>query len=84
EATRRAMTLKAAATKAEKAGKAELAKRKHVEADKAMRRALEISRSMLESYARVAQDRSDVGSIATIVEYVYRPLKAKLNSWTKE
>ena len=57
---------------------------KHAEAAATMQKAVEISRSMLESYARVAQDRSDVGSIATMSEYVYRPLKAKLHSWTKE
>lgn len=77
EATRRAVTLKTESTKAEKAGKPELAQRKQAEALETTRRALQISRSMLQSYARVAQDRSDAGAIATMVEYIYRPLKAK-------
>jgi len=84
EATRRATTLKAEATIAERDGKAELAKRKHAEAAEAMRRALEISRSMLKSYARVVQDRSDTGAIATMVEHIYRPLKAKAEQWAHE
>jgi len=32
----------------------------------------------LESYARIACDQSDRGAIAVINEYVYRPLKAKV------
>jgi hypothetical protein len=34
----------------------------------------------MESYARVAVDQSDRGAIATMAEYVYRPLKAKVES----
>lgn len=34
----------------------------------------------LEAYASVAQDQSDKGAIATMNEYVYRPLKAKVTS----
>jgi len=34
-------------------------------------------RTAIESYARVARDQSDRGAIATMAEYVYRPLKAK-------
>jgi len=32
----------------------------------------------LEAYARVARDQSDRGAIAVMAEYVYRPLKAKV------
>lgn len=32
----------------------------------------------LEAYARVARDQSDRGAIATMDEYAYRPLKAKV------
>jgi len=39
--------------------------------------ALDHARAALESYARVAQDQSDRGAIATMAEYVYRPLAAK-------
>jgi hypothetical protein len=31
------------------------------------------------AYANVAQDRSDLGSIAVMNEYVHRPLKAKIS-----
>ena len=34
-------------------------------------------REALEAYARVAADQSDRGAIATMAEYVYRPLKEK-------
>jgi hypothetical protein len=37
-------------------------------------------RAALESYARVARDQSDRGAIATMAEYVYRPLKGKVES----
>jgi hypothetical protein len=44
----------------------------HVEA------ALKDARDALEAYARVAGDQSDRGAIATMAEYVYRPLKLKV------
>ena len=34
----------------------------------------------LESYARIACDQSDHGAIAVMNEYVYRPLKAKVEA----
>jgi len=40
--------------------------------------ALEQARTGLEAYARVAGDQSDRGAIATMTEYVYRPLKDKV------
>ena len=33
-----------------------------------------------EAYAQVARDRSDYGAIATMAEYVYRPLKDKVSN----
>ena len=42
------------------------------------REALAKGTSALESYARVARDQSDRGAIATMGEYVFRPLKAKV------
>ena len=42
--------------------------------------ALAAVRTAIESYARVARDQSDRGAIATMAEYVYRPLKAKSRS----
>ena len=41
--------------------------------------ALEFACRALAAYADVAQDRSDLGSIAVMSEYVYRPLKAKIS-----
>jgi hypothetical protein len=40
-------------------------------------RALALARQALEAYAGVARDQSDRGALATMAEYVYRPLKAK-------
>ncbi|NUQ64277.1 MAG: hypothetical protein HUU20_17545 [Pirellulales bacterium] len=45
--------------------------------------ALDHARSALDAYARVAQDQSDRGAIATMAEYVDRPLKAKLEELRK-
>ena len=77
EALRRATTLKAQAEKLKQSGDAEAAAQTHAEAVTAMNRTVDLSRSMLQSYARVAADQSDRGAIATMAEYVYRPLKAK-------
>ncbi len=41
-------------------------------------RALDLVTRALESFARVARDRSDKGAIAVMNEYVYRPLRAKV------
>jgi hypothetical protein len=40
--------------------------------------ALASARRALEAYARVARDQSDRGAIATMAEYVYRPLRDKV------
>jgi hypothetical protein len=40
--------------------------------------ALQQARTALDAYARVAGDQSDRGAIATMAEYVYRPLKEKV------
>lgn len=40
--------------------------------------ALGAARRALEAYAAVAQDRSDLGALAIMNEYIYRPLKAKV------
>ncbi|MBM3890272.1 MAG: hypothetical protein FJ388_14250, partial [Verrucomicrobia bacterium] len=64
EAVRRAATAEAAKKPAEALQHAETA--------------LATARRALEAYARVAGDQSDRGAIATMAEYVYRPLKAKV------
>ena len=47
------------------------------------RTALDQARAALEAYARVAQDQSDRGAIATMAEYVYRPLRVKIEELQK-
>jgi hypothetical protein len=84
EAVRRATTLRDEAEQMKKAGKPAEAKAKKAQALAELKRALELSRSMLESYARVAQDQSDRGAIATMAEYVYRPLKTKVQQWSAD
>jgi hypothetical protein len=42
--------------------------------------ALRCVQAAIEAYARVARDQSDRGAIATMAEYVYRPLKTKVQS----
>ena len=58
------------AATAEKAGN-------DAEASRLTGAALDRTRAMLESYAGVARNQSDRGAIATMAEYVYRPLKQK-------
>ena len=45
--------------------------------------ALEKARAALASYARIVRDQSDRGAIAVMNEYVYRPLKAKVEELQK-
>src|SRR6185312_6965542 len=47
-------------------------------------RALNLVKSALTNYAEVARDRSDKGAIATMNEYVYRPLLAKVRDLTSK
>ena len=58
------------AATAEKAGKP-------IEAYENTKDALTKARLALEAFARVARDQSDRGAIATLNEYVYRPLRTK-------
>ena len=37
----------------------------------------------IEAHVRVARDRSDLGAIAVLNEYAYRPLRAKLEELKK-
>ena len=48
------------------------------DARRAAETALAAARRALEAYARVARDQSDRGAIATMNEYVFRPLRAKV------
>ena len=60
-------------------GDTEVVESRKAEVAKAWNKALEISRTMLEDYASVAVDQSDRGAIATMAEYIYRPLKKKVH-----
>tara|TARA_B100000809_G_scaffold216027_1_gene221492 strand:- start:304 stop:957 length:654 start_codon:yes stop_codon:yes gene_type:complete len=84
EAAKLTANAEAAAKKANKAGDTALAKKHLQEAARRAEKALQISRDMLESFARVAGDQSDRGAIATMAEEAYRPLKAKRNSLRKQ
>ena len=50
------------------------------DARRAAETALAAARRALEAYARVARDQSDRGAIATMNEYVFRPLRAKVEA----
>jgi hypothetical protein len=52
--------------------------KKPAEALRQAEAALRHARTALEAYARVAGDQSDRGAIATLAEYVYRPLKDRV------
>lgn len=52
--------------------------KKPAEALRQAETALSLARRALENYARVARDQSDRGTIATLAEYVYRPLKERV------
>jgi hypothetical protein len=53
------------------------------QATKQAKIAFDTSRQMLEAMARAAQDQSDRGALATMDEYVYRPLKAQVERLTR-
>ena len=65
-----------AAASAEEAGRTDAASQ-HAQS------ALAKARGALEAYARVARDQSDRGAIATMAEYVYRPIRDKRNELEK-
>ena len=83
EATRRIATAEAEAKQAEAKTDTATAGRKWKEAATRAEEAVRIARTMLEAYADVTRNQSDRGAIATLVEYVYRPLKAKAASLKK-
>jgi len=59
-------------------GDTEVVESRKAEVAKAWNKALEISRTMLEDYASVAVDQSDRGAVAVMAEFIYRPLKKKV------
>jgi len=77
EATQRAATAEANAQAAKKAGKTADCKAKLAEAAKLTDQAAQTARQMIDAYAHVARDQSDLGAIAILAEYVWRPLRDK-------
>ncbi len=75
EAVKRAASAESEAKKARAGNDLASAALKQAEAAKYAQQALDTARSMIETYAHVAADRSDLGAIATMDEYIYRPLK---------
>ena len=77
ERVRRAASLEAEARKAQDRSDEMTYRRLLKEVEEEAQKALELAQSALETYARVARDRSDLGAIATMGEYVWRWLKQK-------
>lgn len=75
EAARHLATAKADLQQAEKLGNSERIAAKQDAARACAQAAVQTSRTMLDSFARVARDQSDRGTLAVMCEYVYRPLK---------
>ena len=75
ETVRRAATAEDETKKARAGNDIASVSREQAGAVKYAQQALDSARSMIESYARVAADRPDLGAIATMDEYIYRPLK---------
>jgi len=80
ERIRKAAALQHEASRAIGPNKSRLRKRALEEA----RGALGAARTALEACAEVAVDRSDLGAIATVGEYVWRWLKRKVDELEKE
>ncbi len=82
--------IKKAATAEEEAGDAKTkgdpgrAKAKLCEAAALTRATRESAFQAIESLAGVAKNRADCGAIATMAEYVYRPLKRRANELQAE
>ena len=77
EATHRAAMAEGAASEAKKSGKTDEHAAKLAEAAKLADRAAQTAYQMIDAYAHVVRDQSDRGAIATLAEYVWRPLRDK-------
>ena len=75
ESVLRAASLEQTARDAEAKKEEASASKSFKEAAEQARVAFDSSQKMLETMARAAQDQSDRGALATMVEYIYRPLK---------
>jgi len=78
EAVRKAATAEQAAKEAKEKGDEGSFRTQSVEALEQAQVALKTARQAIECFARVAKNQSDRGAIATMAEYVYRPLKQQV------
>ena len=90
EAVRKAATAEQAAKEAKEQGDNVIANRNEAiraqlaEAIEQAQIALKTARQAIEAFAQVAKNQSDRGAIATMAEYVYRPLKQKVEQLCAE
>ncbi len=77
EATLKAATAQADAEEAKKAGKTQEHKSKLTEAASLADQAAQTAFHMIETFAAVARDQSDRGTVAILAEYAWRPLRDK-------
>jgi len=75
EAVRKAATMEQAAKEKGDTSSYHVLRTEAIEQTKA---AVEVARQALEAFAKVAKNQSDRGALATMAEYVYRPLKQKV------
>ena len=84
EAVRKAATAEQAAKEAKEKDNEVNFKAKLVEAIEQAQVALETACEAIEAFARVAKNQSDRGAIATMAEYVYRPLQQQVEKLCAE
>jgi hypothetical protein len=77
EAVKRAATAEQAAKEAKAKGDAQKLRLSLAQAAEQAEAALAATVQAIEAFAGVSKDRADAGAIATMAEYVYRPLKRK-------
>jgi hypothetical protein len=77
EAVKQAATAEKAAADAKQKGDSEAHRARLSEAAERARAAQTATSSAIEAFAAVARNQADRGAIATMAEYVYRPLKRK-------
>jgi len=84
EAVRKAATAEQAAKEAKEKGDKRSYRAQSTEAIEQAQVALKTVRQAIEAFAGVAKNRSDLGAIATMAEYVYRPLKQQVEKLRAE
>jgi Glycosyl hydrolase family 67 N-terminus len=80
EACKRAATAEQAAKDAKEQGNDEAFRKNSAEAVELASQAATVAFQAIDTLAMVAKNRTDLGAIATMAEYIYRPLKEKAES----